>query len=431
MSSSPETTRFRGSRGSNSCTSTNNQSQPLEPSSDSEYDSSSSSSSLTASNQLSSLLQPTSLYPPFYNRPPTPLPPSPSLTSLLLPHRTSSVHTLSAPPSPRHTPLHSPDHSPSASDTESTPHGARAAASAASTGSTTTSSAVPLTTDSSLAFSSHFASQTPRASPRVPTYEYYGFVLYLISTVSFLMYILWSYLPAPMLHAIGIHYYPSRWWSLALPSWLVVAVGWIYVALAGYNTGYLTPNLNAVEGVVDGVAKIAVVNFERERERGGENGKGKEREKDWKKLWNKGTDGVIDIPIGGICEVLYGEQRELEEWEVYGLDSSSGYDAQYDGEEGGTLIRNAGTGGDGLGILAGDGNGHHHQDEREEWAKFRGQMNLPQSPRESVDGVGEHSWGRNGNVSESGGAGGEGREGGRKSKKRGSGGGGGKQQGRR
>ncbi|KAF8416356.1 hypothetical protein BGX38DRAFT_764209, partial [Terfezia claveryi] len=54
-------------------------------------------------------------------------------------------------------------------------------------------------------------------------------------------------LPAPMLHAIGIHYYPSRWWSLALPSWLVVAVGWIYVALAGYNTGYLTPDLNAVE----------------------------------------------------------------------------------------------------------------------------------------------------------------------------------------
>ncbi|KAF8455976.1 PIG-P-domain-containing protein, partial [Terfezia claveryi] len=225
------------------------------------------------------LLQPTSLYPPFYNRPPTPLPPSPSLTSLLLPHPPSATSTAT---------------------------------------STTTNSAGPLTTDSSLAFSSHFASQTPRASPRVPTYEYYGFVLYLISTVSFLMYILWSYLPAPMLHAIGIHYYPSRWWSLALPSWLVVAVGWIYVALAGYNTGYLTPDLNAVEGVVDGVAKIAVVNFEKEREKGGEKGgdKGRDRERDWKKLWNKGTDGVIDIPIGGVCEVLYGEGRELEEWEV-------------------------------------------------------------------------------------------------------------------
>lgn len=201
-----------------------------------------------------------------------------------------------------------------------------------------------------------------------------------------------------------------------------MAVGWIYVALAGYNTGYLTPDLNAVEGVVDGVAKIAVVNFEKEREKGGE--KERDRERDWKKLWNKGTDGVIDIPIGGVCEVLYGEGRESEEWEVYGIDSGSGYHGQYDGEGGKTLIWNAGTGGDGLGILAGDGNGNH-QDEREEWVKFREQLNLPQNP----SGTEEHSWGRrNGSVSESGGAPGEGGKGGRRSKKKGSGG---KQQGRR
>ena len=34
---------------------------------------------------------------------------------------------------------------------------------------------------------------------------------------------------------------------------------WIYVALAGYNTGYLTKKLGAVDIVVDGVAKILVV----------------------------------------------------------------------------------------------------------------------------------------------------------------------------
>ena len=83
-------------------------------------------------------------------------------------------------------------------------------------------------------------------------------MLYLVSSLAFLIYILWSYLPAQALHAVGIHYYPSRWWSLALPSWLLVAVIWIYVALAGYNTGYLTKKLGAVEIVVDGVAKIEI-----------------------------------------------------------------------------------------------------------------------------------------------------------------------------
>lgn len=209
----------------------------------------------------------------------------------------------------------------------------------------------------------------------------------------------------------------------------MVAVGWIYVALAGYNTRYLTPDLNAVEGVVDGAAKIAVVNFDRERAR--DKDRERERERDWKRLWNKGTDGVIDIPIGGICEVLYGEAREREEWEVYGLDSGSGsgsgYDGQYDGEAGETLIWDAGTGGDGLGVLARNGGGNH-KDGREEWVKFRAQLYLPQTPRGSVD---EHSWERNGSVSENGGAGAEAGKGGRRSKKRASGAGGGKQQGGR
>lgn len=27
---------------------------------------------------------------------------------------------------------------------------------------------------------------------------------------------------------------------------------------------------------------------------------------DWRALWNEGTDAVMDIPIGGVCEILYG-----------------------------------------------------------------------------------------------------------------------------
>lgn len=239
--------------------------------------------------------------PPYYGRPPTPLPPSPSLTSLLRPSRPTT---------------------PDASDDEAGLHG---------------SSAEP---------------PVPRASPKVPTYEYYGFVLYLFSSCCFLIYLLWSYLPSPFLHALGIHYYPDRWWSLAVPSFIVVLLCYIYVALALYNTEYLTLPLHALETIVDDAGKIAVVdgrgrivvseerrrNLEREREREGriaaQKGAGKnharkqsgngfggpgfarERELDWRECWSEGTDAVMDVPLAGVCEVLYGGAGMEEEDEL-------------------------------------------------------------------------------------------------------------------
>lgn len=91
-----------------------------------------------------------SFAPPFYNRPPTPLPPSPSLTSLLRP-------SFSANPSRPTTPDSSENDTPN--DTEA-----------------------------AVAKSARTATTVPRASPKVPTYEYYGFVLYLVSSLSFRRY---------------------------------------------------------------------------------------------------------------------------------------------------------------------------------------------------------------------------------------------------
>lgn len=85
--------------------------------------------------------------PPFYNRPPTPLPPSPSLTSLLRP----SFSTTTSRPT-----------TPDSSDAET-----------------------PNDTEAAVAKSARIATTVPRASPKVPTYEYYGFVLYVASSVAF------------------------------------------------------------------------------------------------------------------------------------------------------------------------------------------------------------------------------------------------------
>jgi phosphatidylinositol glycan class P protein len=247
------------------------------------------------------------LFPPFYNRPPTPLPPSPSLTSLLRPSFASRPTT------------------PDSSDVE-LPAGLKPPNSGTSTRASSTSNLVK---------SARHAPRVPRAAPKVPTYEYYGFALYLGSSAVFLMYILWAYVPAPMLHQMGIYYYPNRWWALAIPCWLVALIIYIYVALASYNTGYLTLPLHSIENLVDECAQVAVVDrktgkivrdpvlvtdklHERDKEKGTARPSRRNsfsahqfsvaEDVDWKSFWSTGTDAVMDVPIGGVCEILYGSE---------------------------------------------------------------------------------------------------------------------------
>ncbi|KAL4864536.1 PIG-P-domain-containing protein [Aspergillus spectabilis] len=234
----------------------------------------------------SSLHGPNAFAPPFYNRPPTPLPPSPSLTSLLRPPFSTTTSRPTTPDS---------------SDVET-----------------------PNDTEAAVAKSARRATTVPRASPKVPTYEYYGFVLYLASSLAFLFYILWSYLPSPFLHQLGIYYYPNRWWSLAFPSWLVMSIIYIYVALASYNTGYLTLPMNSVENIVDEVANVAVIDGKGRRRPGGAAKMRpgatyfqimgpQNRRVTWREIWSEGTDAVLDVPVGGVCEVLYGQERDDED----------------------------------------------------------------------------------------------------------------------
>lgn len=116
----------------------------------------------------------------------------------------------------------------------------------------------------------------------------------------------------------------------------------MYVALASYNAQYLTLPMASCENLVDEAAQIAVVgrdgNIIRQARSGGRAaegnrrvhgihgghsrrssagkvmvlgvGVGAEKEVDWKSLWNEGTDAVMDIPIGGVCEILYGAETE-------------------------------------------------------------------------------------------------------------------------
>ena len=41
--------------------------------------------------------------------------------------------------------------------------------------------------------------------------EFYGFVAWLTTLLSYVLFLLWALLPDKVIHALGIHWYPARW----------------------------------------------------------------------------------------------------------------------------------------------------------------------------------------------------------------------------
>ncbi|QDZ24455.1 subunit P of phosphatidylinositol N-acetylglucosaminyltransferase [Chloropicon primus] len=80
--------------------------------------------------------------------------------------------------------------------------------------------------------------------------EIYGFVGAMTTTVFTVVYFAWAYTPEKVLHAVGIYYYPSKYWALALPVWLsvlAVVMFWLYEF---YNLA-CTPPLHSLDNVRD------------------------------------------------------------------------------------------------------------------------------------------------------------------------------------
>ena len=112
-----------------------------------------------------------------------------------------------------------------------------------------------------------------------------------------------------------------------------MSIIYIYVALASYNTGYLTLPMNSIENMVDEVANVAIIDGKGRRRPGGSakmkhgatsfQAMGPQNRKvNWREIWSEGTDAVMDIPVGGVCEVLYGQERDDDEVG----DQSSGFE---------------------------------------------------------------------------------------------------------
>ncbi|KAF8688071.1 hypothetical protein HU200_042438 [Digitaria exilis] len=65
--------------------------------------------------------------------------------------------------------------------------------------------------------------------------EVYGFVGSITTVITTVVYLVWAYTPEPCLRSLGITYYPSKYWALAVPSFVIVAVALSMVIYIGLN----------------------------------------------------------------------------------------------------------------------------------------------------------------------------------------------------
>lgn len=63
----------------------------------------------------------------------------------------------------------------------------------------------------------------------------YAFVAWIASIVGFILFLLWAFSPRYFLHGLGITYYPSRYYAIALPAYIIVVIFLIIIAYIGVN----------------------------------------------------------------------------------------------------------------------------------------------------------------------------------------------------
>jgi phosphatidylinositol glycan class P protein len=88
----------------------------------------------------------------------------------------------------------------------------------------------------------------PTTVSKTPTYEYSGFVLYLLSLIFYCLFLCWAYLPDHVLHQIGIYYYIQRYWALALPCYGFACILFTLTATVCWDL-FQTPALHSIHTI--------------------------------------------------------------------------------------------------------------------------------------------------------------------------------------
>lgn len=124
------------------------------------------------------------------------------------------------------------------------------------------------------------AQNTPAPTPSRANY---GFALYLGASCGLALYLVWALVPDPILHGLGLTYWPQKYWALAVPIHLLVTlflfVAFVYPAI----NLILTPDINDLRIIKDefSISANSATNV------------------------NRGIPPVSDLPIADVCRNLY------------------------------------------------------------------------------------------------------------------------------
>ena len=95
----------------------------------------------------------------------------------------------------------------------------------------------------------------------------------------------WFLLPDEALESIGIVYYPGKYWGVAIPAFICMAVVFVQIIYQGLNQVYAPP-ITSICSIKDPHTRRLQVDS-----------------KDW-----PGIPDISDIPANVITEILYGDK---------------------------------------------------------------------------------------------------------------------------
>lgn len=149
---------------------------------------------------------------------------------------------------------------------------------------------------------------TLRSSETDQYSEYKGFFIYILSTIFLYIWIGWTLLPEKFINNfLSIYYYPDKYWSVAIPSYSLMLMLFIYILLAMYNTKVKTLPLDDIRNFVDNYSFFAGLNKL-------DNSNYNLSDEDLENAisyTNKPSSGVKELSISLVNEFLYSKQSIL------------------------------------------------------------------------------------------------------------------------
>ena len=137
--------------------------------------------------------------------------------------------------------------------------------------------------------------------------DVYGFILWIFIRIGGVLFLMWALVPDSVWHSQGVTYYPDRYWSIAVPTYLCVSFWCLVLGYVGYNY-YTTNHWDSINTIKDGFAECPIAAKKADESQ-------MEHSIEWSKQYNKANRGKEQVkpihPVPNCCDLDIREVNEL------------------------------------------------------------------------------------------------------------------------